>query len=531
MPRLRSAGGFSRDDDVEKVYFDDEVVTWALAQPRLNGLDGLSEVYHVWLKQAILEFQDQYAGAFYDPNSERLPNQFMVIHTTNPEQWEEQLRQARERAKNDQYDNPIFANEYSPQSGSTPEIQVVDSMPDELLGQNQEIKKDYKSDIRAQFGVTDVFDSELEDAGGLNNEGLQMEVTDRHIASRQHDYIEGPLDELGKLVGLTDWKIEFIPSQSHDVTELKENIEVGAMADKAGLDASIEDGSVDVSNGEFDVQDPNEGQLPGATGDIGLPGTGSGSDTGSEDVDTSPDAQPFMPGEDAPDGAPETKAEIAGEDDDLEEKADDEPPPITSEFKADDVDVLFEAHKHIVWCPDDATEQKAQAFWSRDMPEYVKDLIKQALKSSVYKEISAMAGHGLDARRELRDIFEQKLTSEEGWSLRSISDSIQSEFDVNETEAETIARNETKAVLDKSREMGYERATPDEEEILVKHIGPRDDRKHDACWWLLDKTKDGVTMDEYKSLIQEANKEFVDGHDARGLQPHINCRDTFVRVY
>ena len=252
---MRSAGA----GDVEKVYFRDEVITWSRYFPRLNGLDGLSPVHHVWLKQVILHWMDVYGAAFYDPDSESYPNKFMVVHTTNPDAWERQFNKAEEDARENPYSEQIMYNEYSTESSSTPEVQVIDLMNDDLLGQDQQIRDQYKQDIRTQFGVTNIFDSEMKDAGGLNNEGLQIEITDREIASAMHDTVAGPLDELSKTLGIDDYIYEFVPPRDSDVQELRDHIDVGEKAAEAGLEATLEDEQVTVGDGEFEASEEEEG--------------------------------------------------------------------------------------------------------------------------------------------------------------------------------------------------------------------------------------------------------------------------------
>ena len=87
--------------------------------------------------------------------------------------------------------------------------------------------------------MTDVFDSELEDAGGLNNEGLQLEVTDRGVASRHH--------------------VAFVPEQDEDVEQRQAKINLGQSAADAGLEARLEDGEVEIPDGEFEAGGSDEG--------------------------------------------------------------------------------------------------------------------------------------------------------------------------------------------------------------------------------------------------------------------------------
>lgn len=263
----KGTGRTSRTD-VEKYFFQEEVVTWARYYPRLHGLDGLSPVHHVWLKQAILHWMDIYGAAYYDPESDSYPNKFMVVHTTNPQAWEKQFDKAEEETRENPYNEQILMNEYSGESNSTPEVQTIDLMNDELLGQDQQLKDQFKQDIRSNYGVTNVFDSELSDAGGLNNEGLQMEVTDRSIASAMHDTVSGPLDELSKRLGISDYIYEFVPPRDEDLDQLQQSVRIGQDAAGAGLDARIEDGKVEVPDGEFEADEDGGGGLADLFGDF-----------------------------------------------------------------------------------------------------------------------------------------------------------------------------------------------------------------------------------------------------------------------
>jgi hypothetical protein len=492
-----------RRDGDSQVYFADEVLDWAYPYPKLGGADGIAPAAVVWLRQAILDMMDRYGAAFYDPGADRLPNQFMILHTTNPDHWEAQLEKVRD--EDDPYDSPIFSNEYSPQDASTPEVQVIDAMPDELLGQSQAVKSDYKEDIRQAFGISNVHDSDLSDAGGLNNEGLQLEVTDRSIASQQHDYIEGWLDTLAKRLGIDDWRIEFLPNTGPDASELQEEVRTAALAARAGLDARLEDGQAEIADGavELDAGDAGPGSLPDPLGEPG----GEGDDTDDDAPASAPAAVP-------------TQAATVGR---------------KASAPTEALELLERAHRHIVWCPPQATGQKAEPFFDgdEDVPAFVVELVREAIgDGALHTSFEALS---TGARGRLADVLTENLTQPQGWSLRSIADDLQEAFGLPADEAETIARSEVKAINDRARELGYERQGA-ADEARFKWLGPADDRKHEACWWLLEQTNpdyggEPVSLDELRSLVAEANDRFVDGHDARRYSPHINCRDTYVQHF
>lgn len=472
----------------KKYYFDHEVVDWAFWFPRLNGLDGLSPAHHVWLKQSILHWMDVYGAAFYDPSSDRYPNKFMVVHTTNPDTWERNFKKAEDDAKENPYSQQIMMNEYSSESQSTPEVQVIDLMNDELLGQDEQLKKQFKSDIRQAWDVTDVFDSELEDAGGLNNEGLQLEVTDRGIATRQHDLTTGPLDDLTKLLGVTDYQVTFIPAQDAAAEDKQAKVDLGQSAADAGLDARWEDGEVEISDGDFEESSDPEG------------GGGFFSEDGDRDVDG---------------GDPE---DVLGD---------------FSEGELENLSSkLAEGHEHLVWAEAD---QKADPFWDEDdvVPEYVQDALNRVLDNFdvIYDQIEGLGASDIG---QLKEIFRENLTQPEGWSLQSITDDIQEAFDVARDKAEVWARTESSRVLNKTREEAYKAQTdePGAGGKKFKWTGPGDHRTTDCCEELKERTKGGVTLEELQEHAREvAAKHFpdLDYSDDWVLHPHE--RHTFVETF
>lgn len=495
---VEKSDGTRSSRDPVKYYFDHEVVDWAHWFPRLNGKDGLAPTHHVWLKQSILHWMDVYGAAFYDPNSDRYPNKFMVVHTTNPDTWERNFKKAEEDAKENPYSQQIMMNEYSSESQSTPEVQVIDLMNDELLGQDDQLKKRFKSDIRQHWLVSDVHDSELEDAGGLNNEGLQLEVTDRGIAARQRDLTTDPLDKLAKLLGITDYKIGFVPPRDESVTEQIEKVQLGKDAVDAGLEPTWEDGEVDIPDGEFEASEGPEG------------------------------GGPFGFSEDAEEGG-------GGE----------EPEGLFGDFSDGELDELAtkldEGYEHIVWA--EGEEQKAEPFWNDDgdVPEFVKEAIERVVEKFdvVYDQIEDLTPSQV---MRFEELLKEKLTQPEGWSLGSIRDGIQEAFDVEHEKAETWARTEGSRVLNKTREEAYKAQSEDGQGggKKFKWTGPGtpdDGRTSDACVWLKEKTDPAYggtprTLEELRELAREAADKFFPNlkyNDDWVLHP--NERHTLIETF
>jgi len=93
-------------------------------------------------------------------------------------------------------------------------------------------------------------------------------------------------------------------------------------------------------------------------------------------------------------------------------------------------------------------------------------------------------------------------------------------------QSDVIARTETQALQNKSREWSYKKIDP-EGKLKYKWLNPVDDRTTDVCRNIVRRTNKGVTMNQLKQIIKDEGKK--GGHDPRELTPHVNCRSTFVR--
>lgn len=455
-----------RDDRTP--YFRNEVVTWAYPQPRLHGLDGVAPSVHIWLKQAILQMMDRYAGAFYDPEADRLPNQFMILHTSNPDQWEDEV--AKARSDEDQYRSPMFTNEYSPQDTAQPEVQVIDAMPDELLGQSEETKKAFKKDIRQAFGISDAHDSELDDAGGLNNEGLQLEVVDRSLASQMNDYREGWLDTLMKRLGFDGWRISFLPERAADPKALQENLKAAAFVAQAGGRANIVDGQLQVDDFEVNLDESND--PPTLDGAGNLPG-----------VEPEPEGPLF--GADMGDATDVTTAAKLLED--------------------------MSAGIHGT----DAVEQKGAPVYATrdDIPPNVQNRIEKAIRTTDFSDISTMGASNA------QDVFLKSMTQPQGWSIESIARNLRKTTEGMDMDtARVIARDKSALVVNNAREEAVaELEQGVDEQVLHYWDGPLDGNQTDMCEWLTKKTHperggNPVPMNELKALQRKAIERFAD-HD------------------
>lgn len=197
-------------------------------------------------------------------------------------------------------------------------------------------------------------------------------------------------------------------------------------------------------------------------------------------------------------------------------------------------DCIRQALERQVW-PDDLTKQEAVWSDSDDVPQFVKTFVSFVLDETnvlhdSFDGIPAAAG------RKIHDLFEEKLTQPQGWSLRSIQQDLMKEFpEMPEKQAETITRMEVGAVLNEAREIAYE-SREDEREYVFDWTGPNDSRNTKICEEIRNEVESrggAVPMDELKDILYEKARKYRDRGGtpdrADNWMPHYGCRHTLTR--
>lgn len=519
-----------------KFYFKDEIITWAFFNPRLNGLDGISPVSSLWLSQAILEWMRLYAGAFYDQSKKRYPGKMVFVHTTNSDAVEKQLDKMQSKRDDDEYAQGFIYNEFGTESNTAPEVQVVDMMTDEILGQSQDLRKEYKTDIRASYGLTDVQDSELEQTGGLNAEGLQLEVNDRSIASSHQDMQEGPLRKLMKVMGWDEWRIKFVdPKREEEELSTLDKARAIQLLKQADVDFEIEDdGGINIlgKGGAISGDEEPDGEEPFREEEQEL-------DLGNLKADDEEISEALGQMEEG------FKHIVWNSTTGLDHKGDPtaknhQVDPGTGVGTCENTDKEFKAE---TWadiardCPhcgdkishaeleDKLTEKAEEPFYDDDeeVPEFVQSTIKASIEAgTVSPEFDE-----IEDAKAVEELFEEKLTQSQGWSLQSLKRDITNKFNVSAGYATTVIYDQLTNVLNKAREIGY--SAQDDTMEQFHWVGPDDEATTDCCNWIKEQTKDGVTLSQLKTLVQQAHNKFFSDHPEREWTPHFGCRHSFTQ--
>lgn len=195
-------------------------------------------------------------------------------------------------------------------------------------------------------------------------------------------------------------------------------------------------------------------------------------------------------------------------------------------------DELATAYRKQVW-EDDL--EKAPLMWRDDseVPDFV-----QRWVGDVIERTNPFWGQGYDgvpdaATSKIHRIIADDLTQAQGWSIKSIMESLMDEFEWMDAEqADTIVRSEVAAVLNKSREVAY-RAEPDEDQKVFGWVGPDDNDTTDMCKEIKERIEErggAVPLHILKDILLEVARDYKaqGGTPERVDQyvPHYKCRHT-----
>lgn len=174
-------------------------------------------------------------------------------------------------------------------------------------------------------------------------------------------------------------------------------------------------------------------------------------------------------------------------------------------------------------------------FSESQVPEMVVERMRETILSgAMFSEFEDVPSSDL---MELRQLFADKLT-EDGWTTDELTNAIQElEPQLEDYEAERIARSETQHLVNEARESAYEERGL--EEAKFKWVGTDDNRNAEfsgveICRRIAEETQPQLggeprTLEGLDELIQEVHDELDVPTAYRQWTPHINCRHTYVR--
>jgi hypothetical protein len=205
-------------------------------------------------------------------------------------------------------------------------------------------------------------------------------------------------------------------------------------------------------------------------------------------------------------------------------------------------DALFEAIQKSSWWvarqDDLSTLEKSPGIWRHDdeVPEYVREVIGEIIRNTRWRW-SDFDSLNVQEARELTNLLEEKMTQPQGWSVTSLAEDIEDEFDLPTEVAAGMAADTTHNVLNTTREEAYEEMEGSED-FEFDWVNPMDHRTTKVCMGIIGEISDeggSVPMNKLKSLLRKYALKYEGGSEGGTpdrvdqWQPHYGCRSSMVR--
>ena len=196
-------------------YLKGEVIHVSKYNP--SKLYGKSPVSTLWRQAMTLTAMDNYMYTAY--SKRRVPRGLISITTDNLESMKSFWKGVEENLERDPHYIPKVGIESQSGRGGVNWVKFMDTL-EEM--QYIAVRDEMRTRIAAFYGVSNVFMMDTGKSGGLNNEGLQILVTNRAVEFGHKVYTDHLFPRLMEEMDISDWKLTLYPNEEEDeVTRLR----------------------------------------------------------------------------------------------------------------------------------------------------------------------------------------------------------------------------------------------------------------------------------------------------------------------
>ena len=199
----------NRVNGVEQYFIKGEVLHFSKYSP--GRLYGLSPIITLWSNVTTLLAMENYVNSSY--TKARMPRGLLAVQTRNMDSMKSFWRGVKEKMEADPHFIPVMGIEAESGKGSVEWIKFMDSLKEMDYIQ---VKDDLRDRISAFYGVSKIFMADNSASGGLNNEGMQVLVTNRAVEMAQTIWNNYVFPFVTKEFGITDWQLKLPPSEEED---------------------------------------------------------------------------------------------------------------------------------------------------------------------------------------------------------------------------------------------------------------------------------------------------------------------------
>lgn len=474
---------------------------------------GFSPLYSLYNKAITLINMDYYIKQYYSGN--KVPKGILTVNTSNAQGfwtfWDTFIEKTRK--------NPHSVNPLIHQSAEGKDaIKWVDFMRNLQEMQYTEVRNEIRTQMGSVYNVSPIFQNDVSTGGGLNNEGLQITVTDRGVQMGQSIYNEKVLPWLCEQLGITDYTWTLNPSKEEDKVYEKDlrlkELAIAKSTAELGIKVTMNDtGDFSYTEGVVDIQPEQPGMTDFFKTGLKL----------TKKLSTVPKKE-----QEKLENALLTELKKLLSKLDIKTKLSEK----ELEKKIKGISKDFEKILKI------KTSSKLNAIYRKAMNDMSKELgekftigkqdknIIDALKREpVYQE--SFKNIKADLSDKLKNVITTAYDKKEGFTVNQLVEEMKETTEEMESQLRTIARTETTKISAAARKVQYDK-TGDEYKYF--HIGPSDNRETKMSREVKKLTKNGVSWDEYVKIIEQVSKKYNPKWIVNKEAPitHPNTRHIFV---
>ena len=252
----------NRVNGEEQNFIKGEILHFSKYSP--SRLYGLSPIITLWNNVTTLIAMENYVNSSY--TKARMPRGLLAVQTRNMDSMKSFWRGVKEKMEQDPHFIPVMGIESDNGKGSIEWVKFMDSLKEmDYIS----VKDDLRDRISAFYGVSKIFMADNSASGGLNNEGMQVLVTNRAVEMAQTIWNNYVFPFMTQEFGITDWQLNLPPSEEEDeIAKLRKReieVNVAAAIKNLGFDVDMDDdGRFSYKKPEPPPGGPQEGEEGGA---------------------------------------------------------------------------------------------------------------------------------------------------------------------------------------------------------------------------------------------------------------------------
>lgn len=517
---------FTDYGDTKMYYFKNEMIHVSKYRPTKRF--GYSPVLTVWQKTRTLLFMDKYIMELYD--GQRPPKAGLFFKTSNDSALKKMWKAAKDRADENPH-LPIVMGVPDTSNGKG-FVEFIDFMKslDEL--QHVDMRNEYRQQIGSTYGVMPLFQGDMSQGGGLNNEGLEVTVTNRASEYGQAIYNLKFFPKVMDAMGAVGWQLTLNPSEEQDeeakLDRQNNTLINGKLALELGLEAEYDEKTreVMIKEGTLELQ-----EVPAGMSDTPFESSPGGGGSGAP--------QEFGKMLKLAKGRPSfsrMSETLKGEIDKFIKKFKKKPSEAEMNKIIAKINLRLESDmksssgglfKRVYMKESDKTARElgvAATFGVVDQNALV-SLTSQDVLSKAYTGIAS------ELTEKLNGIIGEAFRDPTGLTTKQITDKIKDAAAVSDFRAETIARTETGKVASSARFNTYKKE-PEFDTFKFKWIGPDDNRTTQTSKRIKRSVGKGVTWEKLIKIVEnESARDFPDWTvNKEAPMSHYNSRHIPVRA-